>query len=265
MGRSATTVFGTKEWAAKNANCVDGCAHDCHYCYAKSIAIRFKRKTPTTWKEEKPTIERIIPACRGTPCQVMFPSTHDITPETLDVCLTAIATLLQCGHEVLIVSKPHLECIQSICLTFSHFRAQILFRFTIGSADNAVLRFWEPNAPSFDERLSALEFASRLGFRTSVSCEPMLDDRVDRILTAVGLRVTDSIWVGKPNQLRQRLAINGAGSGVLRRAEELLNLQNDESIRVLYARYKRFPLIKWKESIKKVVGLRIPESPGLDV
>lgn len=195
----------------------------------------------------------------------MFPTTHDITPETLDVCLTAIATLLQCGHEVLIVTKPHLECIQSICLTFSHFREQILFRFTIGSADNAVLRFWEPNAPSFDERLKALEFASLLGFRTSVSCEPMLDDRVDRVLMSVGLRVTDSIWIGKANQLHQRLVINGAGPDVLSRADELLNLQDDKSIRALYNRYRGFPLVRWKDSIKKVVGVEMPRSAGLDI
>jgi DNA repair photolyase len=179
--------------------------------------------------------------------------------------LTAIELLLQCGHEVLIVSKPHLECIQSICLNFSRFREQILFRFTIGSTDNTVLHFWEPNAPTFDERLVSLEFAYGLRFRTSVSCEPMLDDRVDRVLMSVGLRVSDSIWIGKANQLRQRLKINGASAEVFHRAEELMAMQSDENIRALYEQFRGFPLIKWKDSIKRVVGLETPRSTGLDI
>lgn len=46
-------VFGTLEWAAKNANFVSGCTHDCKYCYSKEMAIRFKRKTAKNWKEEE--------------------------------------------------------------------------------------------------------------------------------------------------------------------------------------------------------------------
>ncbi len=33
-------------------NFVHGCSNDCSYCYAMS-AIRFKRKTPETWKIEE--------------------------------------------------------------------------------------------------------------------------------------------------------------------------------------------------------------------
>ncbi len=36
---------GTQEWAASNVNIQDGCEHDCRYCYAKTMAIRFKRAT----------------------------------------------------------------------------------------------------------------------------------------------------------------------------------------------------------------------------
>jgi DNA repair photolyase len=34
-------VFGTKEWADRIENCLDGCSHDCKYCYAKVTAVRF--------------------------------------------------------------------------------------------------------------------------------------------------------------------------------------------------------------------------------
>ena len=32
-------VSGTKEWADRNENCLDGCSHDCKYCYAKAMAV----------------------------------------------------------------------------------------------------------------------------------------------------------------------------------------------------------------------------------
>ena len=35
--------FGVEEWAKHSANCFYGCSHDCQYCYAKSMAVRFKR------------------------------------------------------------------------------------------------------------------------------------------------------------------------------------------------------------------------------
>ena len=40
--------------------------------------------------------------------------------------------------------------------------------------------------------------------------------------------------------------------------------QNDEAIRALYARYHKDPLVKWKDSIKAVVGLARPNVAGLD-
>jgi len=264
MPREYKQVFGTWEWADKTANCVHGCQHDCKYCYAKAMAIRFKRKTPTTWKVEKARLDQIQHVCSGKPCRVMFPSSHDITPDTLLICLEALDMMLRYGHALLIVSKPHLECIEAICGEFGGFRDRILFRFTIGSADNDTLAFWEPNAPAFDERLQSLKLACRTGFDTSVSCEPMLDENVEAVVKEVSPFVTDSVWIGKAHQLRQRLTLNGAPQVVLPVADSLLASQNDDAIIALYARSKDNPKIRWKESIKKVVGLPAAERPGLD-
>jgi len=37
------SVLGTEEWADENENLINGCSHDCKYCYAKAIAIQYKR------------------------------------------------------------------------------------------------------------------------------------------------------------------------------------------------------------------------------
>ena len=39
-------AHGTGEWAAGNVNIQNGCEHNCLYCYAKAMAIRFRRNTP---------------------------------------------------------------------------------------------------------------------------------------------------------------------------------------------------------------------------
>ena len=50
MTKKAT---GTREWATSNENICDGCSHDCRYCYAREMAVRFKRKTKENWSEMK--------------------------------------------------------------------------------------------------------------------------------------------------------------------------------------------------------------------
>ena len=258
-------VFGTEEWAMKNANAIEGCGHNCLYCYAKTMAIRFGRRTATSWSVETDRLDMVSRVCTGTPCRVMFPSTHDITPNSLPCCMEAMGTLLAYGHSLLVVSKPHLECIEAVCTRFKEFKDKMLFRFTIGSADNAVLSFWEPQAPTFEERVLSLIHVYDAGFQTSVSCEPMLDNNIDGVVSEVLPFVTDAVWIGKANQLRARLKINGASPEIMIRGEELIAWQNDDSIRDLYLRLKDNPKIKWKESIKKVVGLEVPQQAGLDV
>ena len=152
----------------------------------------------------------------------MFPTTHDISPENLEVNLEGIAHVLNRGHDILIVSKPHLECIKAICDKFIAFKDKILFRFTIGSASDKVLKFWEPNAPDFCERLASLKHAFECGFETSVSCEPMLDERIEDVVTKVEPYVTDAIWIGKMNNCTARVNRNTNGDPTYIKAAEAI-------------------------------------------
>jgi DNA repair photolyase len=80
-------VFGTAEWAAHNENCISGCYHDCKYCYAKSMAVRMKRKKPENWHIEDLKNDKITKSFRKRSGRVMFPTSHDITPEHVDACI----------------------------------------------------------------------------------------------------------------------------------------------------------------------------------
>ena len=246
--------FGTKEWADYNINCVSGCSHDCKYCYAKTMAIRFKRKSPDTWKDEVINTTALSKRYSRQSGRFMFPTSHDITPSNLSACIQQLTNLLAPGNEGVIVTKPHFECIEALCDVFPMFKGNFIFRFTIGSSDSDTLRYWEPGAPDFEERLASLKYAHWKGYQTSVSCEPMLDGKVEDVVEWVLPYVTETVWIGKPNMLKGRLSINGHNDEeTMKRAEELMQSLSDQFIWDLYDRYKGESKIRWKESIKKVL------------
>jgi DNA repair photolyase len=258
-------AHGTREWAPNTVNCCTGCSHDCVYCYAKAREIsRFKRMTPSEWPMERIRNHDVNKKHKKYNGQVMFPSTHDITPNNLKACLTVLKNLLNAGNQMLVVSKPHFECIKAICESFEPFKNKILFRFTIGACDDQILSYWEPNAPCYDERKKCLIYAYQAGFRTSVSVEPMLDSaNIDALVSELLPYVTHSIWIGTMNHLKRF----GKGSDmILRQAiEDIKRGQSDVIIKSIYERHKDNPLIRWKAEIKKVVGLPLAEKPGMDI
>jgi DNA repair photolyase len=263
--QSARPPTGTQEWAASNVNIQDGCEHDCRYCYAKTMAIRFKRATAASWRHPKLRQHDLDRGFTKRSGRIMFPTAHDITPRNLDACLVVLRRMLAAGNEVLIVSKPRVACISRLCAELARYREQIVIRFSIGSTDDTVLSYWEPGAPPFAERLASLKTAHLRDFNTSVSGEPMLDGNPDALIAAVRPYVTDSIWLGKINRLRNILPLNcPRDPEAIRRGEALMALQSDNAIRALHNRYRHDPKVKWKDSIKTVVGLKRPDSVGLD-
>ena len=262
-------ISGTAEWAVANANCITGCRHDCVYCFARYNACeRFKNVAIGNWTKEKvnwKSANKSWPKILG---QVMFPSTHDISPntknlKTLDANITCLKNILKPGNNVLIVSKPHIECITRICEEFKNYKSQILFRFTIGALDNEILRHWEPNAPSFGERFDCLQHAFKAGFETSVSCEPMLDsDGIIQLFDILEQYVTDGIWIGMMNQVRQRVKIQTAEDK--KYVDMIVKGQTETRIRAIYKELKDDPKVRWKESFKTVLGLDLAEKAGED-
>jgi len=258
-------ITGTREWSTSTVNCCSGCSHNCLYCYARQVALRFKRiDEHDQWKEEiirQHDVEKKYPKRKGT---VMFPSSHDITPTNFNACFTVLEKLLCAGNDVLVVSKPHLECIESICNRLEDFKKQVIFRFTIGALNDEILSFWEPNAPLYAERKSALKHAFDHGFETSVSVEPMLDaDHIKDLVEDLSPFVTHSIWIGKLNDINRRVKIED--ELVEKAVQSIEDGQSDDKIKLVYEMFRDNSLVRWKDSIKKVVGIQPPEKPGMDI
>ena len=259
-------ISGTKEWAPINRNWQTGCEHGCLYCYAFSNACRFKRVlTREQWLVPYPSMRALTEKPRKLAGRIMMPTTHDITPSNIETAETYLRKWLAIGNEFLIVSKPHLACITRLTFNLAEFKDQITFRFSIGSTDDKTLKFWEPGAPDFQERFECLQHAFRVGYKTSVSCEPFLDGTIDDLVAAVAPWVTDTIWIGKMNKPGQRVDKRGWGEPEYRMLQAVMDVQTDAAIKALFERQKANQKVRWKESIKQVVGLELASEAGLDV
>jgi DNA repair photolyase len=194
----------------------------------------------------------------------MFPSSHDITPGNVVGCLTALRCLIIVGNRMLVVSKPHLDCIKRFCEMFRPYRRRILLRFSIGACDDRILSYWEPNAPGYEERKASLKYAYNADFRTSVSVEPMLDSaNIDMLIGDLSPYVTHSIWIGTMNKFWQ---FDRGTDMVLRQAiNRIQQGQMDIIIKQIYQHHKDNPLVRWKKEIKKIVGIPVSKQNGLDV
>lgn len=202
MSKARKITIGTKEWADSNVNCYLGCSNDCNYCYAKKMAIRFNRKTEKNWKIMAPNVKNIKKSYSKRKGRIMFPTSHDITSESLKDCMIVLKKLVNAENKVLVTTKPKFECVKAICDNFLSYKNLIQFRFTITSIDNRLLKFWEPNAPSLEERLKSLKYAFSHGYKTSISIEPFLDKNPYILVEKLKPFVTESIWIGKMNYVK---------------------------------------------------------------
>ena len=247
---------GTRQWSNKSINFQTGCENNCLVCYAKEMSVRYGHSTKNNWESPRIRMNDVNKKIsKWNESLVMFPSSHDITPNNIAEAKLVLGKILEADNEVLIVSKPHYKCIKQICDEFTDYKDKILFRFTIGSYDNNVLKFWEPGAPCLNERMKSLRYSFNNGFETSVSIEPMMDNKVDKVIDAVKPYVTETIWLGKVNQMWGRLKRNtDMNEELVKKAKQLEKWQSDENILKLYNKYKNDSMMMWKDSIQKVVA-----------
>lgn len=240
---------GTKEWAPGNLNLIDGCSHACRFCYARAMKSGRFKKTPE-WSLEVIREKELNHKFRKAKGRKMYPSTHDITPMHIESHVSYLTNYLKPGNKVIIVSKPHFECIQRLCIDLAEYRNQILFRFTIGALSDNILSYWEPGAPSFSERLSCLKHAYEAGYATSISMEPLLDCmNVDKLINTLKPFTTESIWIGKVNNLKSTLKLNGESDAIHRAGEIEFSADFWAG---LVNRYQNDPIIRWKNGIDKL-------------
>jgi DNA repair photolyase len=188
---------GAKEWGTPRNIC-KGCSHNCPYCYARAAAHRFGWKD-APWAEMELVPEKIQKPVGKAKQRIMFPTSHDITPEIINAACYYLKKLLLAGNEVLIVTKGNRECVARLIEVAKDFKDKVEFRFTITTFDKALAQKYEPGAPSPEERYLAMLDAHIAGFKVSVSIEPWLSNPVVTVTKVYSL--ADSIWVGPMNNV----------------------------------------------------------------
>ena len=244
---------GTKEWADYNVNCVHGCSNDCRYCYAKMIGKRFGRCSENTWKNmviNKNALLKKYPKYNG---RVMFPSSHDIV-NNFDIktaCFKVISNLLNSDNDVLITTKPDFEVTKNIIEEFSDYKENLQFRFTITSKNNVLLKFWERDAPNYEDRLESLIIAFKEGFKTSVSIEPFLDYEPKYLVNEVSPYITESLWIGPMNYIPR----NNIPREDVSEYEKIRKNYEIEHLKTIYQELKDYAKIRFKDSMILKLGL----------
>lgn len=244
---------GTKEWSNHSVNCCIGCFNNCRYCFARNFCVvRFGRVTAESWQHMKVRWNELKKPYRKFKGRVMFPTSHDIIdiPEVEEACLLTLDKLLAADNVVLVTTKPRPSVIRKIDERFSQYQDLMQFRFTITSCHDELLKFWEPNAPSFQERMNSLIYAFERGYKTSVSIEPFLDYDPELLVRAVEPYSTESIWIGKMNYI--------AAKGIqeqdkpfyeaIRRNCALTRLKE------IYSEFNGHPKIRFKDSIRNALA-----------
>lgn len=257
-----TKKTGTREWSSHSYNCCAGCSNACVYCYARRIAVTRRGMKPEDWSTEMVLPAQVARAGKtfagGT---VMFPTTHDITIGNLDACIEVLWKLARDGgNKILVVSKPKRACIRAIISALPAHREQIEFRFSIGGLSEPIRAFWEPGAPSFAERIECLRLAHQAGWKTSVSCEPLLEPCHVGELVATVYPFASEIWIGTMNKIRARTGWLLAPTHP--RIVELEQWQTATQVQYIAEQLAGYDKIRWKDSYRRILNLA--QSPQLN-
>lgn len=129
---------------------------------------------------------------------------------------------------------------------FKNNKDKLLFRLTITSDDDEILKYYEPNAPEFYERMKCLRKLKENNFRTSVSIEPYLSNPIS-LVKEIDEYVTDDIWIGTMSGLNINDEIDN------KHKSQLEKIYNKKFIMKMINSLKDNKKIYWKTSIVKII------------
>ena len=105
-------------------------------------------------------------------------------------------------------------------------------------------------------QVGSMRYAFDMGYKTSVSAEPMLYSYdIESLIDAVSPYCNESIWLGLMNHLENILELHPHVSGLKDAIEFISGSQTYPVLKAIYDKYKENRLIKYKSHFKDVVGI----------
>jgi hypothetical protein len=247
---------GVFEYAPYSYNIGQKCRCNCRYCYARDIAIKFcdpsNPVTADNWHEEevKPYKVNIHQTVNNV---VMIPTMGNISDSNVELMIQTIKNIADANNLVLVVIKPFMSVVRRMCAELADYKDTVQFRFTITSLNPTLSQLWEPGAALPAERIECLQYAFDHGYYTSVSMEPMIDERIEtlRLISTIEPYVIGDIWLGKMVDIDKRVAIT---DDMIRDAVAIIKeQQSDLEIQKLVFSLIGKKNIRYKKSIRDVV------------
>lgn len=189
-----------REYAERACNIYRGCEHGCIYCYAPSC-LRMKAADFHAASVGRKGVVRGVREEAGRlngdarrvllcfTCDPYGPSEQGLTREV-------IRALRDAGRPFQVLTKGGTRAVRDFDL---YADGAGWFGTTLAWTNDADRAKWEPKAASVEDRVEALWAAKRLGIRTWVSVEPVIDPaQALELVTCMG-DVVDEWKVGKLN------------------------------------------------------------------
>jgi DNA repair photolyase len=185
------------------------CKHACPYCYIGPMFKRFGHVCqPVPMEDMMPVNQKTINKSwtpvsdLGQRKMVFFPSSSDIFVENAKDYVQVCLKILKSGHEVMFVTKPTLGSVRAIAHEMEQtgemdlFRSKMAIFITITTNDPKLLKYLEPNASSYPERLEVIIELRQRGFHVNIMMEPYFSDPLQMIKELESLMdQNDPNWV----------------------------------------------------------------------
>ena len=161
------------------------------------------------------------------------------------------------GFVTVYISMSNFWYVQKICNHFNDKQSKIMFKFEIGSSNSEVLKFWNPDLPSFEEILESLKLAHSMGFATFVNCAPPLDMNTLDLVNIVSpyVNIIDIHIINRVEDFLTEEALNDPES--VNKAEELFQIQSGDWLPNLYEKLKNNSKVRWSNDTLEFLNSKI--------
>ncbi len=206
------------------------CRRKCKYCFPLGCQKRFGKCTKVSYGSGLYEISCDLSVRGGceqstswlykklTPNSIVqFPSSGDISLETVPTACDFIENVVKCNGTILLHSKMDSDVakamVKRLKLDGSH-KSRLLFQITCTTLDNNLMEAIEVDAPSFFERISAMGILLRAGFTVNVSCTPCLSPDFEDLYHTIERYYNGTFSIGVTNMHPNALfsSIHGKGS-----------------------------------------------------
>jgi len=184
-------------------------------------------------------------------------STYQIYADREEVSLEVIERILTLSEKnELQIRNAHISYVEKICnrLNASY---PISFIYDIRSCNSDVLKFWEPQKQSFEERFESLKLVDSKGFRTIVFCSNPLDGDTFELVEILTPH-SDFIIVEITKKLEEFLFESELiDSEKVKIAEEVLKIQSVNWLLNLGEKLKNNSSICWDPDTREFLESKI--------